>query len=298
MHFTICAVVFPPCTLNLQVSHHTMKYEFVIIVHFIFSVSGIRLIQIASHTDTPGTPSDPLQHGAASAPADLITCVCTVSVSVCLLSSASEVCNKIAEGEAEQSFVFAPVLFSSERELFVGWNNCRENTFRTFSYGISCGKWKGEKNAHTHTHTVRDPPITVTCQQYGATHTYTLTHTHQGVSNTVYCCLEWLRDEFRRSPGSVLIVWRVLFSLLTKQARNSHRNSLFPPFLLLLLIKLQLHAVCSVHQNAFSSEISMRHEMDSGNAIKENQLGEEESKTESDTHIAFSVPFRSLQDFL
>lgn len=43
----------------------------------------------------------------------------------------------------------------------------------------------------------------------------------------------------------------------------------------------------------------MRREMDSGNAINDkNQLGEEESETESGTHVAFSVPFRSLQDFL
>lgn len=58
------------------------------------------------------------------------------------------------------------------------------------------------------------------------------------------------------------------------------------------------HTVYPVHQNAFSSEICMRYEMDSGNAINENQLGEEESETESDTHVAFSVPFRTLQDFL
>lgn len=42
----------------------------------------------------------------------------------------------------------------------------------------------------------------------------------------------------------------------------------------------------------------MQNEMDSGNAINENQLGDAESETESDTHEAFSVPFRSLQDFL
>lgn len=42
----------------------------------------------------------------------------------------------------------------------------------------------------------------------------------------------------------------------------------------------------------------MQYEMDSGNVINENQLEEEESETESDTHAALSVPFRSLQDFL
>lgn len=42
----------------------------------------------------------------------------------------------------------------------------------------------------------------------------------------------------------------------------------------------------------------MRYEMDSGSAMNGDQLGEEEWKTESDAHAAFSVPFRTLQDFL
>lgn len=38
-------------------------------------------------------------------------------------------------------------------------------------------------------------------------------------------------------------------------------------------------------------------EMDSGNAVNGNQLKEEEEETESDTHAAFSVPFRTLSGF-
>lgn len=38
--------------------------------------------------------------------------------------------------------------------------------------------------------------------------------------------------------------------------------------------------------------------MDSGNAVNGNQLKEEERETEGDTNAAFSVPFRTLQDFL
>lgn len=107
----------------------------------------------------------------------------------------------------------------------------------------------------------------------------------------MYGCLEWLRDEFRRNPGSVLIVWRVLFSSPDKTSQKLTQELLFS----LLLIE---HTVYSGRQNAFSSEISMQYEMDSGNAFNENQLGEEESETERDTRGAFSVPFRSLQDFL
>lgn len=39
-------------------------------------------------------------------------------------------------------------------------------------------------------------------------------------------------------------------------------------------------------------------EMDIGNAVNGNQLKEEEGETDSYTHAAFSVPFRSLQNFL
>lgn len=78
-------------------------------VYFISSLSGTHLIQIVPHTDTPGTPSDPLRHSAALAPADLITSVCSVSVPACLLLSVLEVRSKTAEGEAEGSFVFAPL---------------------------------------------------------------------------------------------------------------------------------------------------------------------------------------------
>lgn len=51
-------------------------------------------------------------------------------------------------------------------------------------------------------------------------------------------------------------------------------------------MKLHLHTVYSVHQNAFTSDISTQYEVDSGNSINENQLGEEESETVSDTHAA------------
>ena len=37
--------------------------------------------------------------------------------------------------------------------------------------------------------------------------------------------------------------------------------------------------------------------MGSGNQINENQLGEEDMATESDTHAAFSVPFSALAGF-
>lgn len=90
-------------------------------------------------------------------------------------------------------------------------------------------------------------------------------------------------DEFHRNPGYVLIL-----------------GFYFLPLFFLLLMKLHLHTVYSVHQNAFTSEISTQYEMDSGNSINENQLGEEESETESDTHAAgfpvalfFSFFFRS-----
>lgn len=41
----------------------------------------------------------------------------------------------------------------------------------------------------------------------------------------------------------------------------------------------------------------MWYEMDSGNAINGNQLGEEEWETERDTYAAFSVPFRAPAGF-
>lgn len=41
-------------------------------------------------TDTPGTPSDPLQQSFVSAPADLITAVCSVSASFVPSMSAAQ----------------------------------------------------------------------------------------------------------------------------------------------------------------------------------------------------------------
>lgn len=142
-------------------------------------------------TDTPGTPSDPLRLSSASAPADLITSVCTVYL--CAFCPQQRVQRgKIAQGEAEESYVFTLVLFSSERKLFVSWNNCRENTLSAFSYGLELIPhllWKvkkGEKNVHT---LYRTHPLQSHASRTGP-HTRTCSPTHKGVSNTVYCCLE------------------------------------------------------------------------------------------------------------
>ena len=57
----------------------------------------------------------------------LYLCDCVPFVlSVSAAQSHGGVCNKIAQGEAEDSFVFALVLFSSDRQLFVKLSNFRE----------------------------------------------------------------------------------------------------------------------------------------------------------------------------
>lgn len=80
------------------------------------------------------------------------------------------------------------------------------------------------------------------------THAHTCSPTHKGVSSTVYCCHEWLRDEFLRNLGSVWILWRFFFLFfffffLSCQNKTETVAGAF-------LLKKLTHT--SVYQNSFS----------------------------------------------
>lgn len=137
-------------------------------------------------TDTPGTLSQPHQHSCASAPADLVTSVCTVFVPVCILSSAWESQRGVQQNRSRWSwrtFCVCCSFYSAVKGnyLFLK-NNCPEKYIFIW-LGINL-LWK-VKGREKCTHTVLDPPITVTSQQYGATHTYILTHTQGCVQYSV-----------------------------------------------------------------------------------------------------------------
>lgn len=133
------------------------------------------------------TPRDPLRRRSASP------------------EEAAKLCRKIAEGEAEESFVFAPISSSCERKVFIQATALEKGFQYIFIWlGVHL-PWKvkrREKCSHTAPHT----PIALPSQYEG--HTYT----HMGVSSTEYCCLQWPQDEFPRNPGVVLMVWNVSFS--------------------------------------------------------------------------------------
>lgn len=119
-------------------------------------------------------------------PAHLITSVCTLSVPVCLLSSAEwESQRRVQRNSSRWCWTIFCVcsgfiLSSSERNLFVNLSNCRENSCNTFSYDEEfiphlLWKVKGEKEMYTHctgpTHYSHMPAIR------GHTHVHAHPHT-------------------------------------------------------------------------------------------------------------------------
>lgn len=167
--------------------------------------------------------------------------LCTVSVHVCLLSSAGVQIGKIAQGEAEEYYVFALVLFSSEKKNYL------------------LVKITTEREREKCTHTVPDPPITVTCQQYGATHTYILTHTQGCVQYSVqfpWMTAGWISQKSWICSNSLKSF--IFFSVWQNKSETQNRNCFFFP---------PSHTIYLVYQNSFSSEISVRYEMDSGKSV-------------------------------
>lgn len=190
-------------------------------------------------------------------------CVCTVSVPFVLSVSAAQSRGGVQQNSSRWS---RSLLCVSLRLHSAAKMKHFQRVFISFHEElIRCGKPKGFVEERTlvadPTHRSHMPAVR------GHTHVRLLTHTQRVCPIQCTVALNNCGMNFRRSLGSVLIVWRFfffLFSLLTETPEGTPFS-----FFLVPLIKLQLHSVYSVHQNAFSSEISMGYEMNPGSAINE-----------------------------